>query len=424
MATTALSSMRELLSETRGQFISGTTTGTGNAGGTTAVDTGVQVYDTGWLANKWLLLTSGNNSGEFRRISSVTTTTITVVSAYTNQIASSVTYEIHDFDPTFYQNALNRAGQALFPDLYLHVRDRSIMVDNLLSNFDFETFSGGAFTGWASGGTPTLAAETSRVVHGTNSASVTATGATEGIEQNIFTSVNYNEMVGKTLRVRAWVFATVASSARIRVTFDGSTFTNGDYHGGDHEWEGPNLMYINVDIPAGATEMTISCEVTSGNAAFFDVVGAWVDPIHRYTLPTTLVTGPHHVRQQAERLYPDGVYYPIPVEGPRPGQLLHFEGMGVLSAPSTESGTIEIGEPRLRLLIAEAGVHLHRILAGYDRANREEHLADAVWWRMESDRLRRQPGIRMRPLGADAPENVWRVDEDASGRYLNFLGVR
>ena len=423
MATTTRAVARRRLSEVLNDYQAMTTSGAGDAGGTTLVDTSLadlsadDAFCEGW----YILITSGTNDGESRPITGyvASTNTITVASAFTGQVANAVTYELHRHDPAKLNTAISRASASVFAKLYLALSDESLVVDNLLLNPSLDTFST-TFTNWTNIGTPTLAAETTRKVHGTGSASIAATGATEGIEQNLLTAVNINEVVGKTLHVRAWLFCATSSSARIRVTFDGSTYTDGSWHSGDVEWEGPGVHRIDVTVPADATEMTVSCEVESGVTAYFDRMAAWIDPIERYTIPTAMLRGPFYVLYQVDENKPEGLYLPIPPGVSVPaGRVLRLTGMGLLSQPSTDAGTIEIGEPQIDLFTAHAARWYYRSLlqtpGTQESASLERRIQE---WGEEIARLENTPGMTMYRMSAEQPMGAWKVGEDANGRYL------
>ena len=410
------------------RFTSLATTSAGNAGGTTLVDTGLINLPSGNDDNAfvgfWILITElvsgGPAVGESGKVSTYDATTvpgtITIESALTAQIKTGTSYELHRYDPTDMNTGLNRAVELLYPALYIPQKNETLLVDQLLANGDFDTWSGSAFTGWSSIGTPTLAQETTRKVHSTGSASIVASGATEGLEQNLFTSVNFREVVTKTLHVRGWVFATVASAARIRVTFDGTTYTNGSWHGGDAEWENDSLQYIDVAIPADATEMTVSCEVTDGNTAYFDLVRAWIDPIHRYTIPSAILKGPYTLSIQRSLSQPDGPFDPIEdfdVEedssgryillnhSGSSGRLLKVTGIGLLSTMSTDSATTEIDAPRTHLVVARAAQWMYENMRS-DSAmeGRDIYGQEAARWKQRVAELLATPGMRMRQKGA------------------------
>lgn len=93
-------------------FFVRTTTSAGAVGGTTLVDASLPGGDDEWNG-KWIVITSGTNAGEIRRVSDYTasTTTITVGSAFTGQVASGVTFELWSerFYPGMVNDAINAA---------------------------------------------------------------------------------------------------------------------------------------------------------------------------------------------------------------------------------------------------------------------------------------------------------------------------
>lgn len=368
-------------------------------------------------------------TGQIRLVTNYVASTTTITHVSMTAVGNAATYELHRLDPTMKHNALGRASILTAPGpgrrgLYLALRNETLIVDNLILNPSFEVNTSGpiAFTNWTNIGTPTLTAETSRKVHLTQAAGIAATDTTEGLEQNLFTTVNYEEVVAKTLHVRGWVFATVASAARLRVTFDGTTYTNGPWQGGDAEWEDPGTQYIDVSIPADATEMTVSCEVTNGNTAYFDLVTAYIDPINRYTLPTTMTVGPHQVLMQSDLSRPDGNYFPLPAWGAvSPNRVLRLIGETILSQPSTDAGTVEIGGAQVELFIAHAARWLYRALLQGGSQQERDYLAKLkADWDGDIARLEQTPGVAMPSTPAHMHKGAWHVEEDSSGRYLCF----
>jgi hypothetical protein len=362
-------------------------------------------------------------NGSSRRISGIHASdgTITVIGAMAASTSSGDTYYIVNFDPQIMTDAIQQATRTLYPHLYLPTRDETIVVDNLLANWDFENWdstgsNSAVATSWANIGTPSTNDESSRVAHGSYSMSIAATGATEGIEQNIFTSVNINEVASKTLHVRAWVWASVADAARIRVTYDGSNYDSSNYHTGDSEWEGPSLIYVDSDIDADMTELTVSCEVTSGNTAYFDSVVAWIDNVSEYDLPSTVIRGPHKVYMQDQVQEPNGHYTPL--ARPVSGRILRIEHMGRLTAP-TSSASVELDESRAELLVAQAAVHMFQTLSNTDSGNKTEHLTNASLWQERTANMLNQPGMRM--VSMSAHERLgWNIDESGETRKLRI----
>jgi len=154
MTTTTRAVLRRRLSEEIGDYQSLTTTSDGNSAGTSVVDTGLKNLpggDRDAAFDGWhILVTSGANTGESRRIENYisNTTTLVVQEAFSGgAVQSLVTYELHRYDPAQKHQAIDRAIEEIFPFLYLPIRDETIVVDDRLSNSDFETFSGG-FTSW------------------------------------------------------------------------------------------------------------------------------------------------------------------------------------------------------------------------------------------------------------------------------------
>ena len=423
----------EMLGRATGLFVSGTTDGTGST--TTVVDA-VQIYryDVNTLKNKWLYILDSSNDtvdNTSRRISDIHASngTITVDAAFSAIPGSGVAYYITAHDPDIMRDSLQQAARTLYPHISLPTQDETIVVDNLLANWDFENWdstgsNNAVATSWAiKGSTPQTNDEASFVTHGSYSIKITGTGSDQGVEQNIIsvTGVNINETESKILHVRGWVWCDVADAARLRVTYDGSTFDNSNYHSGSAEWEGPALMYIDsaIDFTASSTEeMTISCEVTNGNTAYFDGVVAWIDNVHTYDLPSTVIRGPHKVSIQAHQSEPNGDY--VPLSTPHPGRILRIEHMGTLTAP-TASASIEIDESRGELLIAQAAAHMFHTLSMTDSGNSAVHMQNAGIWQNRTDRLLAQPGMGMKGMSAHERKS-WRVVESGETRKLALSG--
>jgi hypothetical protein len=428
MADTTRLLLLQYLSEFVGDWLSltaddqpsGATTTTikdANLANLTEDDDGIQ----GWIR---IADSDSDADQDVRRIKAssgytASSTTLTVNRAFTADPDAAITgsngvkYELHTIDPTYKFNAIDRAIESLFSDLYVYRRDETLTVDNLLLNQDFETFSSG-FSGWGNIGTPTVTVETNRVIHGTQAAKIVASGAVEGIEQNFFSSVNINELAGRTLHFAGWIWASVASAARLRVTFDGSTYTNGAYHAGESDWEGPGVTLVNAVVPTDATRMAVDCVVADGETAYFDAMHAYVGPpITRYTLPTSIRTllG---VSVQAEMSRPNGNYFPLSENvAPSAGQILRLTGMGALTLPTADTSTVEIDGEQVDLLVARAAEILSRTEWARTR--------DPFWKEKQQDAsgevARLLPRARMRRLAA-SKRFRWGQDADSSSRSL------
>ena len=421
MATTTRAVLRQRLSEAIGAYLSLPTTSAGATDGTTLIDSGLRNLaggrDDDAFEGWYVLATSGDASGEIKRVlqSRQANNSLTFQEAFSAQIGSSATYELHLNDPTLKHNAINRGIEELSQQVPLPLRDETLVVDNLLTNWDFETFADSAFTGWTSTGTPTLTQNTSLVIHGDGSGSIAATGATEGLYQTA--TINANEVTNKQVTFECWVYATVADAVRIRILWGSGSYESHDYHSGTDQWE---LQSIQVTVPTSATEITAILEVTTGNTGIFDACWMTVRPLYKYTIPTSIIRGPHYVYQQLDRHNPTGTYVPvIRGTGPETGRILRLEGKGVLTRPSTDAATVEVGEPYVNVIVAYAAMFYNRILlAQASQQQRARYSEDMQMWGEEASSLVRE--LRPSRMSAQRSDHTWHIEEDSGGRYLVF----
>jgi hypothetical protein len=428
MANISLNRLVELLARATGFYEAGTATGTHST--TTLQDTSTTTFnhiDDNILKGKWLTITDTTDDaapeGESRKVSSVSTTTLTVDNAFTVEPADNDTYELTPFMRQYYVDAIQEATRQVYPDLYVELRDETLVVDNLLTNWDFETAGDGTpvIADWIEVGGGTVTQDTTRVKHGTYSAKVVADGgADQLIEQNLFDSIETDEVVGLTVIVRGHSWASDADAARLQITFDGSTYHSGPMHGGSHEWEGPTQQYIQVAFPADATEATVTARTLNGFTAYWDSFSTYIKPISQYTLPTTFVTAPHRVSVQRDLNYPSGHYEPL-VGAPQPGHILRMEGRGRLSVPTTTEGTTEVGESEAELIVAMAARRLFDRMSRIDQTKGGAYKLESNNWAKEVNRLRRTPGIRMpRKASFIVEQGDYRIEADGSNRYINL----
>ena len=425
MATTTRVNLRKALSEAIGDYQAFATTADGNDAKTSLVSSTLKNYsggaDDGAFEEQFFLGTSGANSGASKRCALYIANasdgpTAILQDALDNQTASADTFELHRYDPDLKHTAINRALAELFPILYKPIRDETLVVDNILANNDFETAGGTTFSDWTEVNSPTVSIETSRVFHGTNSAKVVASGDVGQLTQTL--DVNIDELAGKTATFKVRVWTNDSSQARLKIDWGTSTET-GDYHTGDSSWR---LLTAEAAVPTDTTQVQVICEVAASQTAYFDTGWFAVEQIHRLTVPSDIVRGPMHILQQYNEDMVDGAYYPLPSGvAPTRGRILRLEGMGILSRPSSESGTTEIGEPQLNLVTAYAAMVLFQTLLMRSATEQRSNLTENIrYWQMEVQRLSAQPGIRMRPLGASRGRNSWHIEDDADGRYLLF----
>ena len=421
MATTTRATLRQRMSEAIGDYQAVTSTSAGNTAATTIVSTELLDISEGGdddaFEGWYVLVTSGNNEGERRIIRSyaATDSTVTVERAFSNATESDVTFELHRQDPVFKNNAISRAIEELSRKVPQVIRDETIFVDNLISNSDFETYSNTTFTNWSDSGSPTMTQETSIVKHGDAAAKIVASGGDGQMTQSA--TVNFNQATNRQVTFEAWVYATTADTARIRVFWGGSSYESHDYHDGTDEWQ---LQSISISIPTTATEATAVLEVADGYTAYFDASWIAIDPLYKFTLPTSIEYGPHHITQQADRYNPNGPYHPIGKGGtPTKGRILRLEGLGMLTRPSSDSATVEIGEPFTAIITAYALMFFNRLqLSNSAQRQRTGWAEDMRMWGQEAQSLISE--IARPRLGARRSDGTWHIEEDSDGRHLIF----
>lgn len=428
MATTTRANLRKALSEKIGGFQSFAATADGNDAKTSLVSTQLRNFangnDDAAFEGEFFLGTSGANEGERKRCSSYIVNasdgpTAMLEDAFSNQTSSEDTFEVHRYDPELLHVSLSRALAEVFPTVYKPIRDETLIVDNILLNNDFETEgTTDTFANWTEVNSPTVTVETSTVFHGTNSAKVVAgSGAVGQLTQTL--DVNFNEVAGKTATFKVRVWTDGSSQARLSIDWGTSTET-GEYHTGDSSWR---LLSVEAAVPTDATQVQVICEVAAEKTAYFDTGWAAIEQVHRMTVPSSILRGPMHVLQQYDENMVDGAYYPLlPGESPTRGRILRLDGMGLLSRPTTESGTTEIEEPQLNLVTSYAAMVLFQTMAARGGGNEQQtgHALNAQIHQSEVARLSNQIGIRMRTLGSSRGKNSWHIEEDTDGRYLIF----
>ena len=431
MATTTRENLRKLGSQATGDYFSSTTTSAGGNNKRSLIDVGLanraEQGDTGAFDGMYILVTSGANDGESRRVENYSpkNTQLYVTQPFTAQVATSVTYELHRYDPVLKHEAIDLALLACSAYLYIPKREY-IIIDDILSNSDFEdTFSSG-HPSWTEVGSPTVTAETSTVYSRSQSAKVVAgSGAAGQLTQT--PSVNLNESAGLTATFKRRVWASAGSTARIRLDWGGSNFENSDYHEGDAEWE---LLSVSAAIPTDATQVKVICEVVASGTGYFDGgggTGLSINPIYKYTIPASLTRGPFFVEQQHSENDINGTYYPFPNDSyPTSLRAILLRGTGILSTPSTDSGTTEIGEPHLRLFVAQYKYQFYSLLASPTRSAQRQRdiFQDAARDALaEFGHMAVQRQFRKQRSGAHVT-SAWGVQEDVDGRYLIFRNSR
>jgi hypothetical protein len=430
MAETTLISLQQSLSENMGDYESFDSSADGDSQGFTVVASAllnlVGGTDTDAFEGQYIEINDSGATaanGEVRRIDTyiadLDTPTLRMQSAFSEQIKSGITVILHRFNPVDKKNTIRQSILESYPDLYLPIRDETLVVDDLLANSGFETFSSG-FTGWTEVGSPTVTKETTIVMHGDASAKIVASGSAVG-QLTQAPTINIDELTNDEVESKRWVYATEPNTARLRLDFGNSNFSNSVYHSGRDQWE---LLELDAAVPSAAIQVKQICEVAISGTAYFDHGWMAVGRIYEYTLPTSIITGPHRVTQQADEDDVDGPYYQIPDNWkPTTGRILRVEGYGVLSRPTTNTGTTEVGEPQVRLIVAYAEMLMWRLMASPARSARQDRQGYVDAGRDAAGKvavLKAQQGMKTPRMGAQRHRGSWHLETNSSGKTLVF----
>ena len=308
--------------------------------------------------------------------------------------------------------------------LYLPIRDETIIVDSLLLNGDFEDDddTSGIPDDWTESGTGTTTLDTSTVFHGINAMKLVAGAG--GVYQRYqdLSLASITEIEGLSAKFKMRVWASAASSGRIIIN-DGVDTTNSDFHGGGSEWQ---LIDVSQAVGSSATRVRVTCEAAASATVYFDTGWAVINPLYRYTVPSSILRGPLQILQQWDESKPDGPYYPLARgASPTEGRILRVTGKGLLTSPSAETATTQIGEPHVTLVAAYAALKLVEILGERSASEQISNLERRMTrWERTIARLSDQPGIRRKGMPTDRFEDTWSIGEDATSRYMDVLASR
>ena len=170
--TTTLAAVWQDVCQKAGGWIASTTTSGGST--TTLVDSALisTMRNTNSFYGWYVRLTSGDASGEIRRVASLTigSGTVTVDRAFTATVATSVTYQLMTFHP----DVMTRHLQEVLRNAYIMER----VPLSLITNHDFENHTSSTPDSWsATNVTMTTATGVANVANGHRSLQITATAA-------------------------------------------------------------------------------------------------------------------------------------------------------------------------------------------------------------------------------------------------------
>jgi hypothetical protein len=377
------------LSEFVNDYEASTTTSAGNSGGTTLVDTYASRYGDGYLSGMFIRITSGTSVNQIRRVTSNTqaTGTITVAPAFSAQVATSVTYQIHKYDPQLKFRALDKARFDVIDNVYQLIYDDTVTSDGQSdvydvpptinigpilaiseeplgydANWNFITNpQGNSTTGWtASSVTATTydRNDNDRVVpkYDESCTKLVIATATAGTYSQTVANMNHNVTAsmaaGRDLTFAAWVYSRVADKVRLSIADDNDTlFSN--YHLG----LGWQLLAVEKTIVQNnATTLTVAFNVanTTGQLTMY-WNRAWCYFGAKERVTDAIFNQEHAIDIRRD----DATQHIILASIPPRGYQIRLVGKAPLSELGTtlatqDSGYMEVGADNAELLYARA----------------------------------------------------------------------
>ncbi len=297
---TALYTLRQMVGESMGsgldaEMITGVPTGTLSTTGF-ACST-LDQYEDSYFIDWTIHFYTGTHKDITRTVTAFTGSTGVIVfsPAVTGAVDGTDYFELHrDFSPSQINSKINLAIMMVETEYLTDKVNESIVVNDLLTDGLFEVWTtSSVLTNYTTGGTGTLARESTIKREGTYSAKLTNT---IGNAFYIYQSLNNTGLyAGKTASLYARANTSTADRVRISLT-DGVTTWYSSYHGGQG-WltSQPDgfLKIENVTVSNSLTELTASFRIETGAAisAYVDkmylVCG---DTIYEYTVPTGFYT--------------------------------------------------------------------------------------------------------------------------------------
>lgn len=424
--TTTLNEARVGLSKITGDYWASALTGNGAADGTTIVDTALQRFPAAWIGDEvtmFDMITSGTYSGEERKISSLSTSTLTVL-AHGGQILSAVTYEVHRlFTPSDKRLALIAAARNVYPDLFNEIWDESIVSGNWLKDGSLERWTTSTnLTDWAE--TTLTATQTSTagyVRHGTYSCRLNTAAGTLAQSITQFTDLQFLRGKPVTFTVQAW--CDTASALRLSIN-DGVTQTYSGYLSPLSKWteDDPrqDSFYVTQTIDDNASQVTFTIHFESAAATAYIDDARVIGPLGArlyighlgfaqnrprtidMAISSSLMEPPIPVRNST--VDPAGYLY-LPSDYPV-DRGLRLRGLGYLDflsggvASTDWTATIALDEPQIQVVYAEAALYLYKQMSmpNFDRASREPYQQMVSYWEAESAKLRTRYGMPVPPI--------------------------
>lgn len=432
--TTALSTLRQRMSEPIGDWLSSTVTTAINAD-TSVVDTALANVEGGdttdFFEDWWILFTSYANDGVKRKISAYnsSTNTLTVQGGnLTDDTTNKATYELHRIHPDYYTRALNMAARDIYPTLYKPIIDRTLSTGNALPNSHFDWWSATTIPDLYTNSANSTCAQTTTAANkrgGVSSCKLTAGAASDYF---YITSDSFRRLVdlqNTSIDFYCWVYPEVANDAWIAIytleqdgtattTTSTTSVTAGEY----------NLVSITShSVPDDLDEIQFRFGVTTDTKyAYFDQAQVFGKIQYDYVLPGVLQYGKvNKIRIQTSgeeavasndvgmvswadvfgwKIVDDYTYKYLRLPFWSTERLLELEGYAPLEDNlSSDTDTMSIDDPHTELLVTHAIWHLFRQMRGYPSGDGTKAIDEEIaYWASKVTEMKRRLAMR-KPSG-------------------------
>jgi len=367
---------------------------------------------------QFVLITSGTYAGQVRRISKYTEITQEIIweRPLAGAPSAADTYEVHSFDPDDLKEAINHARLAIYPYVYQYIDDATMVSredqhkytlptsikdgpfevrlgkwasvdidDQLLTNADFEDWTGSAPDDWDTPTNITTAQEDDWVLNGNHSCKCTATTSAASFYQ---TKTGHAGYAGQRMSFSIWVYCMTAS--RIKAAIYDASATEGDYH----EGKGWEQLTVSYTMPSSPTALKAGVTVAAGTVLTFyvdeavlwsgqRVADALGDPLYNWTNKNGVLEFPYSITSE------------------RPIRVI---GMDYLSSVSADTDTMELDDPQTNLLYAEAALYLYRQYLAKTPSQGQELYGQLLgFWEGEARKQRRMVAMAVPTMKRLAP---------------------
>ena len=407
-----------------GDIWESTTTSGGTTTHTTLIDTALKAKQNNWITYEaYDRISSGTMDGQERKVSSLdnTTGTITFTVAHSTTVATSIDYEVHRmFTASDKRRALLAACRDIFPYCHERILDESFVSKNWLKDGSLEVWtSATALTYWTTS-VSTLAQTSTAALFKHGNYSCKLSTATGYIEQSITNHDDLKRLAGKTVTFSAQGHSDTASCLRLGIVYDGTNIEYSDYHDGDSTWtknDEPLKVQYTIDEHPTQIKFRVYHAVAAANSYVDDlrvIAGSndsprifignlnlannypaevFVEP-YKYCLeePWVLIS---NVDFDYENGY---MYLPSSVVGDlrlRVKGLAYLDFLASGVASTAWTATINLGQPYLDILVAEAAVYLYKqlLMPNLTTGSREEFADGLSYWQAESKRRKNKYGM-------------------------------